>query len=183
MLNGQPNTVYFDSTALSTLQKVDTTDFRYYFAASDQKAATLTPGKIIVLHRLALRKVISVATINQQIVVETEYATLNEAINNGHIEWDYGINFNSPMVPKLIQQGKAIEYNQISADSFSIERKIGEFTYKISMKFNDSSADVKCGIEKEVGGIAKIGFKCEGTIEQFRTSSKIDYENSQLTNF
>ena len=178
-----PNTVYFDSTALSTLQKVDTTDFRYYFAASDQKASALTPGEIIVLHRLALRKVISVATINQQIVIETEYATLNEAINNGQIEWDYGINFTKPIVPHLLQQGKAIAYNQISADSFGIEKKIGEFTYKISMKFNDSSADVKCEIEKDVGGIAKISFKCEGAIEQFRTSSKIDFENSQLTNY
>ena len=97
-----PNTVYFDSTALSTSQKVDTTDFRYYFAASDQKAAALTPGEILVLHRLALRKVISVATINQQIVIDTEYATLNKTINNGQIEWDYGINFATLMVPHLI---------------------------------------------------------------------------------
>ena len=174
-------TVYFDEDALGDLVKVDTADYRYYFKSSSTTAAALAPGNILVIHGLALRKVSTVNTVDNQIIVETAYAKLNEAVSDGEIEWDYGVNFNTTQIPQLVTDENAYPFKQISSDSFSIKLKIGKYDYEISMKFKGDHAEVKQTIEKKVAGALKLRFTCEGSIEQFRTSNKMSYSHSNLT--
>ncbi|MCD6345849.1 MAG: hypothetical protein J7L96_00370 [Bacteroidales bacterium] len=176
-----PGTVYFDEDALSDLEKVDTADYRYYFSSSNDAAASLASGDIIVIHGLALRKVSSVRTANNQVVVETEYATLNEAVSDGTIEWDYGVSFTPDLKPELLVNGQAHRFKRTSDDTFSISMKIGKYDYKITMKFKGDKADVTQEIERTVGNITKVRFGCEGVIEQFRTSNKITYKDAEVT--
>lgn len=178
-----PGTVYFDEDALSDLQQVDTADYRYYFDESNAEASELLTGDVLVIHGLALRKVTSVNTVNSQIVVETEYATLNEAISDGTVSWDYGVNFTPDLQPEMSIDGQNHQFKRTTDDSFSISTKIGDFDYKITMKFNGNKADVTQEIEKTVGDAVKVKFACEGVIEAFRTTNKIVYKNSELTEY
>jgi len=176
-------TIYFDEDALDDLVKVDTSEYRYYFNETNSNAAGLESGDIIVIHGLALRKVESVSKSGGQIAVETGYARLNEAVDNGTIAWDYGINFTSEQSPQLVMEGQAHPFKQTGGDTFSISLNIKGFDYKITMKFKGDKAEVMQEIEKTVGGITKVRFACEGEIEQFRTSNRIVYENSEVINY
>jgi len=178
-----PETVYFDEDALSDLEKIDSADFRYYFDDSNADAAALTAGDVLVIYGLALRKVTSISNTGGQIVVETEYAALNDAISDGTVSWDYGVNFTSDLQPEMSIDGQIHKFKRTSDDSFSISTKIGSFDYKITMKFKGDKAEVTQEIEKSVGGDVKVKFACEGVIEQFRTRNKIVYKNSELTEY
>jgi hypothetical protein len=54
------------------------------------------PNTVLLLSGTALRRVTSVATENNEIVIETAPATLNEAIKDGQINWKREILFNQP---------------------------------------------------------------------------------------
>ncbi|MEA1877419.1 MAG: hypothetical protein U9N86_11190 [Bacteroidota bacterium] len=176
-------TVYFDEDALSDLEKVDTADFRYYFDESNVEASALTAGDVLVIHGLALRKVTSISNNGDQIVVETEYASLNEAISDGTVSWDYGVNFTSDLQPEMSIDGQIHQFKRSTGDSFTLSTKIGSFDYKITMVFKGNKAEVTQEIEKSVGDDVKVKFACEGVIEQFRTSNKIVYKNSELAEY
>ena len=176
-------TTYFDEDALDDLERVDSEDHRYYFNSSNTAAANLNEGDIIVIHGLALRKVSSIEEVSNQIVVETEYAQMNEAIADGEVEWDYGVNFDSDLMPELLYNGQRYPFKKSKGDSLSLSMNIGKFAYKISMKFNGDKADVTQEIERSVGGVTKVRFICQGVIESFRTSNKITYKNSEVQTF
>lgn len=178
-----PGTAYFDEDALSDLQQVDTADYRYYFDESNAEASALSAGDVLVIHGLALRKVTSVSNVNRQIIVETEYAALNEAISDGVVSWDYGVNFTSDLQPEMSLDGQIHQFKRATDDSFTLSTKIGSFDYKISMTFKGNRAEVTQEIEKSVGSDVKVKFACEGVIEQFRTKNKIVYNNSELTEY
>ena len=178
------NTIYFDSTELGAIILADTVEDRYIFSSAHPKAAALAPGKILVIHGLALRKVTSVLIAGPQVIVETGYATLSEAIKNGRIDWDYGIDFHSPVIPSLSDRtGRFTPFRQITTDSFSIEMQIGEYNYKIAFKLNGDHAEIDCEVEKDVFGAIKARFQCEGKIEQFRTTNTLVYENHSLKRY
>ena len=177
------NTVYFDENSLSDLVKVDTANYRYYFKDSNTDAAGLSTGNIIVIHGLALRKVVSVSHTGSQYVVTTEYATMNEAIENGKVEWDYGVNFKNASTARLSVGGKSYSFRKAGTNALEIKLSLNGYDYLIKMELKDNSAHVTQTIEKKVNGNVNAKFICEGDIKTFRVANKMKFENAELTSY
>ena len=178
-----PSTVYFDEDAVADLIHADTSEYRYYFSKNSDLANGLNEGDIIFIHGLALRKVEYIEDQGDEIMVETGYATLNEAVDNGEIAWEYEAGFTELQAPELLIDGKTYPYLKSGEQTFSITLKVGEYDYKVEMKFKGDHAEVTQQIEKKIDSLIKVRFECKGVIDRFTTKTKIIFENSQVTNY
>lgn len=89
-----PQTKVIDAATVSQAYRGVAQDGSLTFdAASAPAIAALTPGTVTVFSGLALRKVVSVRNDGTQLHVLTAPAALNEAISDGHIGWQYKIDF------------------------------------------------------------------------------------------
>ncbi len=62
----------------------------------------LKPGTVVLFSKLALRKIVSVQTSGALALVETQPATLSDAVREGVMKWNYSINFGE-IASKLAQ--------------------------------------------------------------------------------
>jgi hypothetical protein len=176
-------TVYIDSTSLSSFLRMDTASHVYYFKSTEPKIASLKPDDILLIHGVALRKVVKVTTTGGETKVTTAYATLNEAIKDAEISWNKTINFKKGVVPVIQMNGQEVGFKSATSDGFDFEFTYGEFTYKITFAFTDTKADVQFEISKDVVSNVTAKFTAKGSIENFDSKTDIEFKDSKLTNF
>lgn len=177
------NVAYFDSTQLGDLIAVDSAEFRYYFNAASTRAAALKVGDVLVLHGTALRKVTTVATANNQIVVETEDAYLTDAIESGTVAWGTTLDYEQAETPSLIIDGAVLPMEKIThPNGFTYKAKFGSYAYEISMNFQGDNSTVSCKITETAGLGIGTEFKLEGTMEKLRSTSTIQFAGGDITN-
>lgn len=177
------NTVYIDSIEVNQLIEIDTANHIYYFEGADPEILNLEKGDILLLHGIALRKVFSVSTEGNTTRIETEYATLNEAILDGEISWNREIDFNEGVVPEVVMNGKNIKLKSATEDGYEFEFTYGKFKYRIKFVFSDKRADLEFEITKELVKPVNAKFKVTGFIENFYSKTEMKFENSKLTQF
>ncbi len=176
------NTIVIEKSELGDLVSVDEEKHTYTFNSTNEKIKNLQVGDILIIYGKALRKVSEIKIQNEIIVIETEYATLNEAIKSGKIEWDYGCDFTSAAKPVIVLAGK--EYDaKLMGDILHWNITFDGLKYLIEMTLNGDNAKVKFQIEKNLGGNAGANFIAEGTIQRFRSRNSLNFDNSQLTDF
>ncbi len=89
-----PQTKVIDQGTVAHAFRGLASDGSYTFdAASAPSIAALTPGTITVFSGLGLRKIVSVRNDGSQLHVATASVALDQAITNGHIGWQYNIDF------------------------------------------------------------------------------------------
>lgn len=71
-------------------------DHRYVLDARSPGAGELRPGSVLLIPGVALRRVTSVDEAGGRLTVETEFAALTDAIENGDIAWDVDLPVGSP---------------------------------------------------------------------------------------
>jgi len=90
---------YSDNTKIistETIDKLISSDKEsgvYKFSADAEEVTTLNPGEVVIFAGHSLRKIKSVEQSGDEITVNTEYATLNEAITDGKISWEKTIDW------------------------------------------------------------------------------------------
>jgi hypothetical protein len=176
-------TVYVDSTLAQSLVRIDSADYVYHFRSSDPRIANLKPNDILLIHGVALRRVSSVSHQGDETVVETDYATLNEAIKDGTISWNKEINFSKGIIPVVQMKGRNIEYSKSDANGFDFEFSYGEYGYHIKFDFSESKVDVLFEITKELVKPVTAKFSATGSIENFMSTTEVEFQNSKLTKF
>lgn len=176
------NTVYIDEHLLNDLEEIDYDNFVYYFNSDDPKITQLSEGNILLLHGLALRKVSNVYTDGDYTVVETEYATLNEAIVEGTIAWNKEIDLSKGVVPTVQMKGQDIPYKSANDDGFEFDFPYGDYTYRIKFTYRKDGADVEFEVSKDLVKPVSAKFLAAGTINNFTSEAKIEYAQGQLTN-
>ena len=176
------NTIVFEQSDLADLVAEDANKHTYSFLSSNSKAKLLKKGDIIIIYGKALRKVSKINLTNNNIVVETEYTTMNKASKSGKIAWDYGCEFTANAKPVVMMKGQ--EYNPvINGEVLNWNFTANGMDYTIEMNMNGDNADVKFQIEKKMGDNAGGKFIAEGTIQRFRSISSMNYNNSSLSDF
>lgn len=179
-----PNTTLVDESQLAILKDADTDNHVYTFDAAGVASSglDLSPGRILVIHGLALRKISSVQQAGPDLVVETEYATLTEAITEGTIAWDRLIDFSPETISSVTVAGQEVRPR---ADGVVPQFKftVGDFTYEIDWELLGDKATFKFTVEKSLAGPAGAKFVAEGEISSFRSSDLIAIQGSQLQNF
>ena len=178
------NVSYFDSTETNTLIKIDSAAFRYHFDASNQKAAGLQQGDVLLIHGTALRKVSNVSTNSGEIVVETQDAFLTDAIESGTVAWNRDFDFEEAETPSLIIDGSEVAVQKVARPNggFSYKTKFGNYGYEISMDFAGDDATVTCIITETAGLGIGSEFKLEGTMKKLRSTSDIQFAGGDISN-
>ena len=176
------NTVYIDSNEVNSLIRIDSADYTYYFKSSEPKIAALKEDDILLIHGIALRRVIAVTQQGNETMVETSHANLNDAVKDGKISWVKQINFKKGVIPQVMMKG-SIETPRVTADGFDFEFKYGEYNYHIIFAFTDTKADVTFEISKEIAKQINAKFTAKGAIETFESKTEMEYQNQELKKF
>ncbi|NJK96610.1 MAG: hypothetical protein HC905_18315 [Bacteroidales bacterium] len=135
------------------------------------------------IHGVALRKVTNVTRNDNEIIVETEYTTLNEAITDGRISWNKEIRFDKGVVPVVQMHGKNMAYKTTNSDGFEFEFPYGDYNYRIKFDFSDTIADIEFEVAKDLVKPLTAKFLAKGSIENFYSSTEMEFEDGELTNF
>lgn len=177
------NTVVIDSIDVQSLISMDRENHIYFFDSSDPKIADLEVNNILLIYGLALRRVTGITESEGETRVETTYATLNEAISNGVISWNKEISFMDGVIPDVQMMGQTINLKSTTADGFEFEFPYGDFTYRIKFTFSEKKADVEFEISKDLAGPVTAKFLAKGSIENFYSSTEMEFNDSKLTRF
>jgi len=182
-------TVYFDASERDELLSIDEGGQVYVFKKTSQKANTLKADSILLIHGMALRKVIGVNKAGEDIVIETADATLDELIKDGTIEWTTYFDFKAQN-PIQLQVGDKIYAANPSEGNASLpnntiefEATIGAYKYTLTVKSEEDSAYIKLEATKNISSGIKRTFMAEGTISGFSSSNKLEYSDSKLVHF
>ena len=179
-----PDTVLVDEAHLGLLTDADPENHVYTFDAAGVAAAglPLEVGRPLIIHGEAARRISGVTEDGGQLVVETEYITLNEAITDGTIAWDYGVDFTPEKVAAIEIPGHGIVYPK-EATPVEFSFKIGEYDYAINCSLDDTVATYDFVITKGLGGTASAKFEATGKIERFRSKDSITFSGGEPQGF
>ncbi len=90
------NTVRIDeATTRRILKSVGSDGNIFVFEDSDQRIQNLHEGQILFLENVAVQKIQAIARKDKLIIVGTDYASLTDFIQQGHLKWDAPIQFAS----------------------------------------------------------------------------------------
>lgn len=180
-----PDVTLIDGENLGLLWDIDFSDpenYMFLFDAQGVESAGLdmSPGRILVVAGVALRRVTAVEPAGTAILVSTEYATLNEAIPNGTISWDYPVEFTPDKIASFIINGK-----EVSADGNVIhfEMEFGNYKYLVDVNLQGDTAQFKFVAEKKLLEAFRGNFTVEGTLQKFSNSDHIVLSGGELADF
>lgn len=176
------NTVFIDSLSVDDI-RIDTANYIYYFNNDNPQLADLSEGDILLIYGVAVRKVTSIAQIGNETKIETGYATLNEAIQDGEISWNKQISFKDGVIPTVMMGGKAVPFKSTSADGYEFEFTYGAYGYRIKFDFQETGANVEFEITKELVKPVTARFTATGTINNFNSATEMIFEDGSLSSF
>ena len=179
-----PQTVYFNESETSKdVISISDDGTIFTFSNSSDKAKNLKKGDVVLIYGKALRKANKITAQGNTVVVETVAATLNEAIQEGSINWTTYCDF-KPGMQLQAEIGDNIYYPTLRADKeTSFNFSYGGYDYSIVMNMNNDYATVKIGVSKKISGAIKGSFTAEGKISALYSENKIEYEKAQLKTY
>jgi len=177
------NTVLIDSLEVSSLLRMDATNYLFYFKSSEPDIANLEEDDILMIYGVALRRVTKITRDGEETKVETEYASLNEAILEGQIGWNRKISFKDGINPSILMGGKTITSNSSSQDSCVFAFKSDGFTYKIRFDYTDQKTDVTFRITKDDVDTIPAVFTATGSMDNFFSTTEMEFNNGKLKRF
>jgi hypothetical protein len=164
----------------------------FVFDNSDKRIQDLQDGQVLLLDNVAVRKVLAVAHKDNLIIVGTDYASLTDFIQQGHLKWQAPIRFGS-LFSQTTQPGDlpttrpgmwwvpdGTVYAGTSALSFS-----GDVDgWKTSMSVTPSSnrLDMTFKVNRSYQGISMMT-SAKGFLKDFLSSADIQVGQGDLSNF
>jgi hypothetical protein len=181
----QPQTTYVDRAHLGALVSADDSAYRYTFDAAAASAANLdlSRGRVLVIYAKALRKITAINSANGQIVVDTDFATFEDAMKEADIEFDQPMDFGS----STLLQGIRIRDPQTGELRKPISIKDQEATFKFSfgayqvtMKISSKGQALAVAMIAERKDLLHVEFRADGQIETFTIHHKINIHDGNL---
>ncbi len=145
----------------------------------------VSPGKVLVIHGLGVRRVVSAQAAGSDLTVNTEYAPLTDAVVNGDLSWDYGIVFGADRVtPQAVPLGPVSSAQGTYQPKVTF--KVGDYEIEVEMSLDEAATPkklkFKLTLTKDLGG-AKVQAVAEGEVTSFRSAANIGIRGKQLTSF
>lgn len=84
-----------ETTSRRILKSVGSDGNIFLFDDSDPRIQNLHEGQILFLENIAVQKILAVARKDRLIIIGTDYASLTDFIQQGHLKWDAPIQFDS----------------------------------------------------------------------------------------
>ncbi len=188
-----PETVLFsEQSTRDSLKSVSKDGNSYTFAASSADASKLHVGSIMLLSRVALRRVTRINRTNEELVIETEPAAITDAIQNGRIQAkvpvDFGALRTAQLEPRsdfwsIIPSANASPVTTGSGWSASgatkMSLQIDPFVYAIQFSPVPGRLNIEMTIQDTT---TNLGFKATGYLKNFTSLMNVVIANRQVTN-
>lgn len=156
--------------------------YRFDKQALADAGVVLEAGKPMIIAGMSVRRVKSVEDEGATLYVETDYMPLNEAIPDGTIEWDYGVEFTADRVQAVEIPGKGLVYPK-AGEPIEVSFTMGEYKYDIKLTLDKESCGVDIGVSKDLGGTVGAKLSAKGEIKRFRSKNKISLEGGKLKQY
>jgi hypothetical protein len=187
------NTIRIDEkTTRHILKSVGSDGNIFVFDDSDERIQNLHEGQILFLENIAVQKVLVVAKKDKFIVVGTDYATLPDFIQQGHLKWDAPIQFNSLFArisePKLATTSEAatwwIPESTVYAGGtqLSYSGKVDGWDASVGVTPGANRLELFLKVSREYQGMS-VMVSSKGFVKDFVSSSDIQISPGNLDNF
>jgi hypothetical protein len=198
----EQTTVLDRETLASALISESADRSEYRFSARSAAARALEPGTVIILAGKGIRKVVRVREESGELIVLTGPATLNEAIRDGTIAWEYRIDwenlpqesYQTAMVAPSVGPSRASLLASFAPRLFAttaagapsplaLNIKVQGFDVAYKLEPRPDRINMELTASRSAGGTKYIALKATGWISNFTQESLLTYENSTPTQF
>ncbi len=182
-------TVVVEGEALETLIEADTVNQVYRFdkAGLDAAGLNLEADKTLFISGVALRKIVAVTEDGPDVVVETAFASLTDAITDGTISWSHSMDRNTVDVSLTTVNGKTGTYDPADASiTFKYEVKTDSTTsFTINIKLEPGASDttmakMTCQVVRKRDGSPKATMTAKVDLKPMKSNADISIANSEL---
>jgi hypothetical protein len=181
------NTEIIKENLMGMLISSDKASGVYRFNEDADDLLDIEPGKVVLFYGHSLRRIKSVQKEGNEIIVYTEYATLNEAIKNGTIAWESEIDWSSdqPEVKNAsLLMGDVIFASETSSElKIHFEGKIQGWDINIDLEPKNNKLSIDITGSKSIKGQKVCSIQGKGFISKFTNQAEINFANSELENF
>jgi len=181
------NTIIVNDDVVEMMITSDKKSGVYKFNATADELMKLEKGNVVIFAGHSVRKIKSVNKSGGEIIVNTEYASLNEVIKNGTIKWESEINWSSdqPEVKNAsLIMGDAIFASETTSElKLHYEGKIKGWDVTLDLKPKDNKLSIEITGSKSIKGQKVCTIEGKGFISNFNHQSEITFENSELQNY
>lgn len=145
----------------------------------------LREGGILLIPGVALRRISTVTTADGVSTVTTSYASLNEAIHTGTLEWDHPIRYTAETLQSArIRAGDVwLAPSVVSATTVEWEYTVGPNMVQARLEAAGTTAQLEIEVTRMVGGAAAARFTGITTFEEMRSQAFIDIEDHETRSF
>lgn len=195
--------------ALDALIRYDWATQEYVFdaAAADAAGLALEKDRVLMIHGLTLRTITKVSHEGDEIVVQTGSASLEDAIQDGELGWDYQMEFTPEVFEHAIMRfrevqmsdtgvrtGELVSARQAGLDESSVELTIsgneahytftsGPYSYDLAFQLNGDTFATAFNVTKEYGGDTRVRYYVEGDVSAPTNRASASYTGGELQNF
>ena len=164
----------------------------FLFDDSDRRIQNLHEGQILFLENIAVQKVLAVARKDKLIIVGTDYASLTEFIQHGHLKWDAPIQFASLFAqagephPSITPESLAwwIPRSVVYAagKQFSYSGKVDGWDTSIGVTPGANRLELALKVSRSYQGMS-VMVSSKGYLQDFLSSADIQVSPGNLDNF
>jgi hypothetical protein len=187
------NTVRIDdSTTRHILKSVGSDGDVFVFDNSDQRIQNLHEGQILLLENVAVRKVLAVARKDNLIIVGTDYASLPDFIQQGHLKWNAPIRFGSLFAQANERSGSQIATKGMwwipdgtvyaATGNLSFSGDVDGWKTSMSVTPSSNRLDMTFKVSRSYGGMNMMT-SAKGFLKDFLSSADIQVAQGDLSNF
>jgi hypothetical protein len=187
------NTVRIDEgTTRRILKSVGSDGNVFVFDDSDPRIQNLREGQVLFLENIAVQKVLAVVRKDNLIIVGTDYASLPDFIQQGHLKWDAPIQFGSLFAqvkhPSEFKAAKLpmwwIPGGAVHAASteLSFSGKVDDWDASILVTPGSNRLDIAFKVSRSYQGMS-VMVSSKGYVKDFVSSADIQVSPGNLDNF
>ncbi|HEY4052358.1 MAG TPA: hypothetical protein VGL74_01355 [Terriglobales bacterium] len=187
------NTVRIDNaTTRRILKSVGSDGDVFVFDNSDPRIQNLREGQILLLENVAVQKVVAVVKKDNLIIVGTDYASLTDFIQQGHLKWNAPIQFGSLFAfadaPFDRQRAKPSMWwipggtVYAAGTQLSYSGKVDGWDTSMSVTPTSNKLDITFKVSKSYQGMS-VMMSSNGYVKNFLSSADIQVAQGDLSNF
>ncbi len=187
------NTIRIDeTTSRRILKSVGSDGNIFVFDDSDPRIQNLQEGQIIFLENIAVQRVLAIARKDKLVIVGTDYASLPDFIQQGHLKWEAPIRFGSlfaqasePLPTTRLESASWwIPQSRVYAagTQFSYSGKVDGWDTTFSVTPGANRLDLALRVSRSYEGMS-VTVSSKGYLQDFLSSADIQVSPGNLDNF
>lgn len=182
-----PDVELVEGDAVDALIDVDASGAIFTFSTTLLNAAGIvfSPGELMMLEGLALRRVDSVATSGPNTIVTTSQAALNEAIVSGQMDWSLDIGFEEIAAAEIFMPGRGGGCTPAfdpEAQQISFECSFDDYTMALTLSRTGTSSSIQYQVTKGTDQ-ANASITGTGVLSNFDASGSASFSGGELAGF